>query len=369
MAAADVVERDLRRRHRRHRRPAQHRRDHLRSRHRAGGAATLERARVAAYRADGAGGWDYAGDASTDATGLYTIGRLPDGTYRVQFDAAARTFTEWYDNQTSRADADDVVVPRGRRGDRRRRPAHGGQSRPGHGHRTDRRGPGRHLGRRPIARTGAATGTTSRTRPPTPAATTRLRRLLRRHLQGRLLRLGPQRLRRGVLGRQGRLRSTRTPSSSSSARRGPASTPSSRGRAASPGRSPTRPARRSADIRVAAYGVTGDGEWSYIADATTDATGRLRRSRGCATGRTASQFRDWSGFWAPEWFDDQPTLAAADDVDGRHLRDRPGHRRGAHRERQDPRHGERVRRRAAGRRRTSSPTRTTGSAAGSTSTT
>ena len=68
-----------------------------------------------------------------------------------------------------------------------------------------------------------------------------------------------------------------------------------------------------ADIWVAAYRVTGDGVWDYVGDATTDATGAYVL-KGLREAAYRVVFRDWTGTWAPEWFDDKPTLAAADDI-------------------------------------------------------
>jgi hypothetical protein len=40
---------------------------------------------VDAYRSDGSGGWDWVSSASTNSAGIYSLGRLTTGSYRVQF--------------------------------------------------------------------------------------------------------------------------------------------------------------------------------------------------------------------------------------------------------------------------------------------
>jgi len=76
---------------------------------------------VMAYRNDG-GGWDYAGDVTTDATGGYLMKHLTAGTYTVEFvddvHTPSRYVTEWYDDAATLdaatgvdvADGDSAVV-------------------------------------------------------------------------------------------------------------------------------------------------------------------------------------------------------------------------------------------------------------------
>ena len=48
----------------------------------------------------------------TGADGTYSLDKLRDGTYLVQFDGKGDYFGEWYDNARTRERATDVTVPK-----------------------------------------------------------------------------------------------------------------------------------------------------------------------------------------------------------------------------------------------------------------
>lgn len=65
---------------------------------------------VTAYAADDFG---WAGHATTDANGTYSLRGLPVGSYRLKFAAPTRYRTEWYNDKTSVESADNVVATGG----------------------------------------------------------------------------------------------------------------------------------------------------------------------------------------------------------------------------------------------------------------
>ena len=70
--------------------------------------APIDEADVSAYILAGEE-WDYVGEASTAATGQYTIEGLPAATYRIEFNAAGQPFEAW-NNKGSIEQGDDIVV-------------------------------------------------------------------------------------------------------------------------------------------------------------------------------------------------------------------------------------------------------------------
>jgi hypothetical protein len=68
---------------------------------------------VTAYQADGTD-WESVADASTDATGAYTLADLAPGTYRLRFGDdggfISWFFTRWARDAASLAEADDIAV-------------------------------------------------------------------------------------------------------------------------------------------------------------------------------------------------------------------------------------------------------------------
>jgi hypothetical protein len=75
------------------------------------GVTPLFNIRALAYFWNGSG-WDSQAAGQTDGAGLYTIGGLTAGTYRVQFvDYSGRYLNEVYDDQATLDAGQDVVVP------------------------------------------------------------------------------------------------------------------------------------------------------------------------------------------------------------------------------------------------------------------
>jgi hypothetical protein len=66
-------------------------------------------------------------------------------------------------------------------------------------------------------------------------------------------------------------------------------------------------------IYVTAYQTDGSGGWSYVNDTTTNATGSYNLG-GLATGDYKVEFQDYSGTYATQYYNNQPSLAAANDV-------------------------------------------------------
>lgn len=67
------------------------------------------------WQADGVDQWVEVDSDHTDATGVYNIGKLPAGTYRVRFYDATGTYaTEFYNDKARAADADPVQVTQGK---------------------------------------------------------------------------------------------------------------------------------------------------------------------------------------------------------------------------------------------------------------
>ena len=65
---------------------------------------------------------------------------------------------------------------------------------------------------------------------------------------------------------------------------------------------------------VAAYRADGSGGWDYVRDTTTNATSGSYVLKALPTGDYRIGFRDDSGVYAPEYFDDQLTIEAGEDV-------------------------------------------------------
>ena len=76
-----------------------------------GAAAALTS--VAAYRDSEQGTWTYVADATTDETGAYRLSGLATGAYRLRFGARGDFLPEWYQDASRVEDATDVLVSAG----------------------------------------------------------------------------------------------------------------------------------------------------------------------------------------------------------------------------------------------------------------
>jgi len=75
-------------------------------------AAGLGGISVTAFRADGSGGWEWVSSTETTATsGSYDLGGLPTGSYRIEFrDGSGAYCPQCYNNKRTLEEANDVVV-------------------------------------------------------------------------------------------------------------------------------------------------------------------------------------------------------------------------------------------------------------------
>jgi 5-hydroxyisourate hydrolase-like protein (transthyretin family) len=75
-----------------------------------GGTTSLEDINVYAYRWTGSD-WDYQSNANTDGNGNYSVGGLPAGTYRIEFQSWDNIYAgEYYNNAPTLDSATDIVV-------------------------------------------------------------------------------------------------------------------------------------------------------------------------------------------------------------------------------------------------------------------
>ena len=74
----------------------------------------LENIDVTAYQSDGSGGWNYVNDVYTAPDGSYDIGGLSTGSYRVEFsDGSGSYASQYYDGKTDLDSATDIPVTAG----------------------------------------------------------------------------------------------------------------------------------------------------------------------------------------------------------------------------------------------------------------
>ena len=78
------------------------------------GGAGLADISVTAHRADGVGGWDYVRDVFTKGDGTYDLGGLSSGAYRLEFDDWSGAFaSQCYDGKPDLDSAADITVVAG----------------------------------------------------------------------------------------------------------------------------------------------------------------------------------------------------------------------------------------------------------------